>query len=142
VAEFLLNAVNAMKEIAAVHAQAAAAESPFGAEKEMKAEKFVLGFVQHAAANQAKIRHKLFPFPRICPPAVKTAAELQRNGAGMRPIFNAIPKSIETGPKNGPESAIAGRLFSSPGRQDSQTFAVNAGSFGKPDRARLIPSHF
>jgi hypothetical protein len=66
-----------MKKGAAVHFQLPAAEVPIGAQEEMIPENSVFAVAQHAAADQTEIGHVLFPFARIGPPPVNSAAELQ-----------------------------------------------------------------
>ena len=75
--EFLLDAVDRVKEIAAVHVQFAAAEFPVRAEQKVITENPVLLLVQGTAANEAKISHIFFRLPGVNAPGVASAAKLQ-----------------------------------------------------------------
>ena len=59
-AEFLLNAINAMKESAAIDIHPAAAQLPIGAQKEVKFEEAVFFLGQSAPADKAEVGHVLF----------------------------------------------------------------------------------
>jgi uncharacterized protein YfaA (DUF2138 family) len=68
----------------------------------MVAENPVLLLVQHAAADEAKIRHILFRLPGIHAPAVAAAAKLQRHRAEVSSGFGAVPKARQTSPEDRP----------------------------------------
>jgi hypothetical protein len=67
--------------------------------------------VQFAATDQAEIRHVLFPFSGIRPPAFTARTEFERHAADVLSSGSAIPKTVVACPKNGAEYAMARYLF-------------------------------
>jgi hypothetical protein len=115
-----------MKEVAALHLQLAATESPVRPQHKVKPEEPVFVVVQHSTAHQAKIGNVLFPLARIGPPAFLAAAELQGNRPDVIYIGRELPKTIEAGAKNRPKYAIAWRFPSIMDKAHTEAVAIRA----------------
>jgi hypothetical protein len=131
-----------MEETAAVYFQLAATEFPIRAQQEVIPEDSVLEVVQNSPADEAKVGEVLFPFARIAPPAVTATAELQRNRAGVLFEGSALPKTVETGTKNGPKYAIARHFLPYVDKAYTVALAVCARHLCQPNCVRSIPLHF
>ena len=96
-AQFLLNSVDRVKEVSAIHVQLPGTQLPVRAQKEMKPEKFMLGFIEKSLADQTEIRDIFF-----IPPAPDLAPFIPANDRepGMTDVFfflDTIPKSCIAG---------------------------------------------
>jgi hypothetical protein len=91
-AQPLLNAIDGVKEIAAIHLEAAAAEAPIGSEKEVKLEDPEVGFVEIAFSQEVEISHVLFIFAAPHAVAFLAGAGLKSGAAKMFGLFGAFPK--------------------------------------------------
>jgi hypothetical protein len=124
--ESLLDAVDGMKEGAAIHLQLAAAESPIRPQHKVKSEQPVFVIVQHATADEAKVRNVLFTLAGIGSPAIPATAELQGNRAGVIRLSGKFPKTVETSAKDGPKYAIARRFPAVMDKAHTEALAVRA----------------
>jgi hypothetical protein len=124
--ESLLDAVDRMKEGAAIHLQLAAAESPIRPQHKVKSKQPVFVIVQHATADEAKVRNVLFTLAGIGSPAIPATAELQGNRAGVIRLSGKFPKTVETSAKDGPKYAIARRFPAVMDKAHTEALAVRA----------------
>jgi hypothetical protein len=115
-----------MKECPAIHVQLAATELPVRPQHKVEPEKPVFVIVQHPAADQTKVGQVLFPLPRIGPPAIAAAAELQGNRADVIRFRGELPKTVETRAKNRSKYAIARRFPSVMDKAHTKALAVRA----------------
>jgi hypothetical protein len=109
-AQFLLNAVNLMKESAALHFELATAELPVRPEEEVELENFVLGFIQKTLADQTKIRDVFLvpPAPNLAP--VLPADNLKASLADMPFLLVAKSESGIAEPEYFPQCTFTGGL--------------------------------
>src|SRR5581483_205047 len=107
----------------------------------MKAENSMLGFVEHTPADEAKVGHEFFPFPRVGSVAFGAATELHCDGAGVRPLGDALPKAVIAGPEYGAEHTMAGDFLAVPDQAHSVAEAIATRNRRQCDGFRSIPSH-
>jgi hypothetical protein len=97
-----------VEESTSVDLHLAAAKLPIRAKQEVKAENLVFEIGQKTAADEAEIGRVLFPLSGICALSVPSPAEFQRDCAGAGSLGGILPKTVVTGPKDGPIDAVAG----------------------------------
>jgi hypothetical protein len=107
-AEFLFDAVDGMEEIAAFHAEFAAAELPVRSEQEVIAEQAMFGLGEVAFRDQGEIGDVLLILPAPSGGALASRVGFQRNAAQVPLLGNALLKPRETDTKNRSQYAVAG----------------------------------
>jgi len=106
-AEFLLDAINAVKESAAIDIHAAAAQFPISAQKKMEFEEAVFFFGQSAPAHKAKIGHVLFVLQAPYRFAVAARISLERDTADVLLLRSTLLETPVAGAKNSAKDAVA-----------------------------------
>jgi hypothetical protein len=67
-------------------------------------------FIQHTAAYEAEVSHVFFLFPGIDATPSRAGAEFPGHGSEGGSGVGAIAETAQTGSKNGPKDAVAGRF--------------------------------
>jgi hypothetical protein len=141
-AQTALNIVDMVEEFTAVHLQLPAAQPPIGAQQVVNPKEAMLEVFERPLADQAEIRHILFPYSRIGAVAARASATFPGDRTGVRPKSYALPKAAIASTKNGSKDAIARRFRSSEDRAHTVTVTETAGGFGKPNYVGSLPLHF
>jgi hypothetical protein len=107
-AQLLLDAIDGVEEVSAVHVQAAAAQTPVGPQEEVKFEDPEVLFIQIPLGQQIEVGHIFFIFPAPDAIAFLTGARLKSGAAEVFGFFGAFSKLCEAGTENAAECAITG----------------------------------
>jgi len=132
--KFLLDAVNGVKETAAVHIKPAAAQTPVCSQQKMKAKNAVFVFIESPPANQAKVCDIVLVLSAPDAPAVFPGAVLKSYLTHVPLLRHAGFKTRKTGPENIPEHTITRALLALHRRRaQSFTLAKHTRLFGYRD---------
>jgi len=95
--QFLLDTVNRMKEVTAVHFQAAAAKPPIRAQQKMEPENAVFLFIQRSLAHQTEVCDIVFMFPTPNPSGPFSGAVFERYFAHIPLLRQTFPEARVAG---------------------------------------------
>jgi hypothetical protein len=140
--EYLLDAVNGVKERAAIDTEAPATKLPIRSQEEMKAKetKFVLG--QHATGDQVEVGHIVFAGAGPSGVGVVPLAGHQHNFTAVRFIVGAKIESLQTRPKDVAQDAVARRFAIAVWSwTEAGALAFDASHIGESNRFRMVPLH-
>jgi len=139
-AQFLFDAIDRVEEIAAVDVQAAAAQTPIGAEQEMKAEELVFFRCQRPAGDEREIGDVFFILAAPDPAAAASGA-IQRHLAQVLLFGCAMAKPGVARPEDRAQHAIACVRFASFQTAYARPKAVRAVGNGQRQGFRSGPLH-
>jgi hypothetical protein len=102
---------------------------------------FMFQIAQRPFGNQAEISHEFLPFARVDPVSTPALTTFQGYGAGLAGGDSTLPKTIQTGSKNGPENTVAWDFFVGANKARAITLAEFARSSGHADSIGSVPIH-
>jgi len=85
-----LDAIDSVEEVTAVHIEAATAQTPIGAQEEVKPENPEVFFVQIPLCQEVKIGHVFFVIAAPNTITLRAGTCLKRGTAQMLGLFNAL----------------------------------------------------
>jgi hypothetical protein len=107
-AQFLLNSVDGVEEIASIHAETTAAQAPVSPEEEVKLENPVLGFIEGTPGDQAKIGDVLLVLPPPCLSSLATVREFKGDTAHVFLFLRTVPEARVAGAENPSQNTVTG----------------------------------
>jgi hypothetical protein len=108
--QFLLDAVNRVKEDALVELELPTAEFPVGTQEEMKTKEFIFEFIQNPFTYQAKIGNIFLIFATPDRTALLAANDLEPHLAHAFLLLQTMSEPGIAGTKNSSENTVAGRF--------------------------------
>jgi len=134
-----------MKERSTIHIEAAAAEPPIRAQKEVEAENLMLEFIERAFGDEAEVGNIFFiaAAPNPASASLPTFAVLPGDNGDLFLFQDAVPKSHVTGAKYGPKYAVTRGCFAFNGAVAEAPAVTNCALLaGQCDCFRTVPIHF
>jgi hypothetical protein len=106
--QLLLDAVDRVEKIAAVHFEPSAAQFPVGAQQKVESKDAVLELSQRSFADEAEVRAIFFVLAAPCASPVLTRHRVQRDSTDVLFPCGALAEAFQAGAKNSPKHTVAG----------------------------------
>jgi hypothetical protein len=124
-----------MEEVAFIHLQLPAAQTPFRAQQEMKTKYSIFEFIQNSPAYKTEIRNIFFVFAAPNRTPILAADDFKPRMAHVLLLLKAISESGMAAPKDLSQNTIAGCFRALPACPvtQSKSLALRAGLFRRCD---------